>query len=361
MNSQQSLDLRLNKKAAPRKLGILYILPAILVGFVIAILSFYILLLSTPLKKSAAEPIIIIARGSSLNAIAIKLEREGVIGDARTFILTVRLMGKSTRMKAGKFHLGKVSNYHDLMRLLLNSQAHYVRITIPEGYSIQDIARVLASRMNCTVNEFLDLAYRRRLADEFGIEAGSLEGYLFPDTYELNECDSAEVIIRKMLRRFFEVVNEPLREEIRKSGRNLHEVITLASIVEGECMIDAERPAVASVYLNRLRIGMKLDSDPTIQYIIPEGPRRLLNMDLEIDSPYNTYKYGGLPPGPINNPGLKSILASIRPADTKYLYMVANGDGAHTFTVSYEEFLRAKQKFQKVRRTIQKNQKGGSH
>ena len=324
----------------------------IVLGTALLLVSVYVLILSTPVTLPASDPVLVVPKGATLTSIASQLQSRGVIHNPKSFCLAVQMLGKSRALKAGKFNLRGIRNYRDLIQTLLNSQVHFVRITIPEGYTISQIATVLSHQMNCTLNDFLNQAYNPDLLLQYDIKARSFEGYLFPDTYELNECDSAETIIRRMLRRFFEVVTEEMRDEIRQSGRTLHEVITLASIVEGECMVEAERPIVASVYVNRLRRRMRLESDPTIQYIIPDGPRRLLHKDLEIDSPYNTYLYRGLPPGPINNPGRKSIEAALRPADTDFLYMVARGDGSHVFTNNYQEFLRAKRRFQRVRRAV---------
>jgi len=192
------------------------------------------------------------------------------------------------------------------------------------------------------------------LLKDLGVNSSSFEGYLFPDTYYFYRNESSERVIRKMNSNFFSHLDDSLRKKISSSGRNLHEILTLASIIEGECMIDSERKIVSSLYHNRLKKNMKLESDPTIQYIIPDGPRRLLNIDLKNESPYNTYMYRGLPPGPINNPGIKSIIAAIYPEKTNYIYMVANGDGSHTFTRTYRSFLIAKSKFQKVRRNNKK-------
>jgi UPF0755 protein len=137
----------------------------------------------------------------------------------------------------------------------------------------------------------------------------------------------------------------------------MHDILTIASIIEGEVIVDAERPIVASVYYNRLRKRIRLQADPTIQYIIPGAPRRLLIKDLEIDSPYNTYVYYGLPPGPINNPGKASIMAAIYPANTKYLYFVAKGDGSHVFSKTLSEHNRAKASFDKIRREVYRKQR----
>jgi UPF0755 protein len=136
----------------------------------------------------------------------------------------------------------------------------------------------------------------------------------------------------------------------------MNEVLTLASIIEGEAMVDTEMPIISSVYHNRLRRGMPLQADPTIQYIIPDGPRRLLYRDLKIDSPYNTYLYAGLPPGPINNPGVHAIRAALLPAESKYIYFVANGDGTHSFSENYSQHLRAKKRFDAYREQVAKEE-----
>jgi|TARA_B100001105_G_scaffold79331_1_gene62840 UPF0755 protein len=154
--------------------------------------------------------------------------------------------------------------------------------------------------------------------------------------------------------------NDDLRMRMKDIGMTEREVITLASIIEGEAIYNRERPVIAGVYHNRLKLGMRLQADPTIQYIVEDGPRRLLKKDLKIDSPYNTYLNYGLPPGPINNPGLESIKAALYPADTEYLYFVARGDGYHNFSRTEEEHNKAKREFQKLRRKVkrQRTKKG---
>ena len=158
-----------------------------------------------------------------------------------------------------------------------------------------------------------------------------------------------------MIATLFDKIDSTLQNQIESSKYNFHEILTLASIVEGECIFDKERRMVASLYHNRLEKRMHLNADPTIKYIIPGEPRRLFNGDLKIDSPYNTYQNYGLPPGPINNPGLKSIKADANPMDTNFIYMVAKGNGEHAFTNSYDKFLEYKADFQNYRRKV-KNQ-----
>jgi UPF0755 protein len=318
----------------------------------IVLISFRFTILSTPVRINYNSQKFTIPRGTNLSRIASLLDEKKIIPAKNTFILAAHLMSRNKSLKAGVFDLEQAKDYRSLLNILSNPQAHSIRITIPEGYQTKQIAALLANRLNFTAEEFMQHLNDKRLLKRLGIQSPSLEGYLFPDTYDFIDTDDPPMLIRRMVNHFFQILDDSLLNEITASKRSLHEILTLASIVEGECVVDEERPVVASVYLNRLRRRMRLESDPTIQYILPDGPRRLLNSDIEIDSPYNTYRRRGLPPGPINNPGLKSILAAIRPAETNYLYMVAVGDGTHSFTSDYDEFLKAKRHFQKVRRKI---------
>lgn len=348
----QSLKGYFQKIFSNKRIKVLLPYLLIIGVIVISLFSFTILLLSQPIKLEDSQKEIVIPKGSSLLKIADILEKRKIVDNKRTFVLATKLMLKGKSLKAGSFYLNNVKGYRSLISTLSNSQQHSFRITIPEGYQSKEIAQLLSLKLNCSYDDFMEKVKDKRFAEQLGIESPDLEGYLFPDTYHFSESDSVEVIIGKMVFHFIEMINDSIREGIEKSGKNLHEVLTLASIVEGECIVDGERPLVASVYINRLKKGIRLESDPTIQYIIPDSPRRLLNKDLNIRSPYNTYRYRGLPPGPINNPGIKSIVAAVWPAETDYLYMVANGDGTHTFTNNYSDFLRAKRKFQKLRRRV---------
>jgi UPF0755 protein len=196
-------------------------------------------------------------------------------------------------------------------------------------------------------NKFMELALDA--SKVFGdsppleIPIASLEGYLFPDTYRISYGQTEAEIIRQMVGRFSEVVLPAVEGMVGRWGLGLHEIITLASIVEREVMVDWERPLVASVFLNRLRINMPLQADPTVRYVMREDRSRVLYRDLEIDSPYNTYQNSGLPPGPIASPGLASIMAVLEPADTDYYYFVARGDGTHQFSRTFAEHVQARQ------------------
>ena len=179
------------------------------------------------------------------------------------------------------------------------------------------------------------------------IDARSLEGYLFPNTYYIHRGMQEREIIRKMVGEFWKIMTPELQQEIKQKKFSIHEIITLASIIEKEAQVAEERELISAVYNNRLKIKMKLDSDPTVIYGLKNFNGNLTKVDLQKDTPYNTYKRRGLPPGPIANPGKSSILAAIRPADVKYLYFVARNDGTHKFSTTYKEHQRAVREYQK--------------
>jgi peptidoglycan lytic transglycosylase G len=191
-----------------------------------------------------------------------------------------------------------------------------------------------------------------------GVEGTSLEGYLLPETYlfnwELEELD----VVRRQVGQFWVVFNDSLKRRAEELGWTVREAITFASIIEGEAGLDEERPIISGVYHNRLRRGMKLEADPTIQYLVEGGPRRLFYSDLKIDNPYNTYIYAGLPPGPVNNPGKASILAALYPAQHEYLYFVANGRGGHRFSKTYSEHMKNVRRYRRDRAQLSGNAKG---
>ncbi len=326
----------------------------ILLTFIAALGLFVHLIFSTPVERPDGTQKIKINPGANLQEITQVLRDQGIISYPRIFKLATILKFKSNQLKAGYFKLDQVNNIGELVELLVHAQNYTVKVTVPEGLTAQKIGYLLASKLDFSAQSFQSKINDQEFISSlpYPINSNSLEGYLYPSTYDFYKTDTPAKVIQKMTKHLFIQLSDSLLQQIENSERNLHEVLTLASLVEGECMLDAERPWVASLYLNRLKKNMRLESDPTIQYLISDGPRRLLNKDLEIDSPYNTYRYRGLPPGPINNPGLKSILAAISPAQTDYLYMVANGDGSHTFTENYQNFLKAKRKFQNIRRQV---------
>ncbi len=274
------------------------------------------------------------------------LEEEGIIANPDLFRLIVWLEGAEQHLQAGSYLLSPQMTPLEIIEHLRTGRVQTERVVIPEGFEIKQIADALAERGLVDRERFIELASDAHLV--FGeslpldLPIPSLEGYLYPDTYHFNEGQTEEDIIGQMVDRFIAVTEAEILPLLENSEFTLHEVVTLASIVEREIMVDHERPVVASVYLNRLAIDMPLQADPTVRYVTPEERPQVLYRDLEIDSPYNTYRYRGLPPGPIASPGLASMLAVLEPAETDYFFFVSRRDGTHEFTRTYDEHLRAR-------------------
>jgi len=262
-----------------------------------------------------------------------------------------KTLGCETKIKAGIFQIPDDLNYPQLVRFLSDAKPEDIRVTLIEGWNNEQIFQELNQRLKVKLSILDSLAQDAAFCRQAGVKAGNLTGYLLPDTYAFPYGRTEKHVLRYLVKRTTELFKpDSVKIRMRETGYNMHQMLTLASIVEGEAMLDVERPVIASVYWNRLRKGMRLQADPTIQYILKDGPRRLLYKDLEIDSPYNTYRYSGLPPGPINNPGKASILAALFPAQTKFIYFVAKGDGSHVFSRTSSVHIRAKAAFDRVRR-----------
>ena len=239
-----------------------------------------------------------------------------------------------------------------MISYLTQSQSKEIIVTLIEGWQIEDIANELSARLGLNKHQLIKLTRDSLFIRELGLNVPHLEGYLLPNTYHLYWGISEKKVLSFLVERTLAIFTPEVQQQLKKLKMTKHQVLTLASIIEGEVIFDDEREIVSSVYHNRLRRRIKLQADPTIQYILDGPPRRLLLKDLQIDSPYNTYKYYGLPPGPISNPGEKSIHAAIYPADTDFIYFVAKGDGRHTFSKTAAEHRQAKAKFDKIRREV---------
>jgi len=291
-----------------------------------------------------------IQRGMNPVQIAELLYDRHVIKSKKSFVWGARLLGVSRQLQAGRYSFdGRISNY-GILKKLAAGNVLTEQITFFEGIQSIQIASIIQKKMNIDSIEFMNLVNHSEFVRSLGIASDRLEGYLFPDTYQFHTDATAEEIIERMVYQWRHQFNDSLVMRALQMNFTVHEVMTLASIIEGEAVLDSERPIIAAIYLNRLYRGMPLQACPTIQYLLPEGPRHLLKKDLEIDSPYNTYRYDGLPPGPVNNPGMKSVFAVLNPASVNYLYLVANGDGTHTFSRTMDEHLKAKRRFDRIRR-----------
>jgi UPF0755 protein len=317
-------------------------------------IALVILILFWPQPNSSSVSKVTVRSGSTLNAISKQLFEKKIISNEQMFRWAVQIMGKEKEIPIGTFRLVDTQSNYDIIKQLVYGSPELKKVRLLEGWSVKQIAEHLNDVMGFEIDEILDIARDHRFLRKHDIKASTIEGYLFPNTYLFFDGDSPTSVLDNVVSEYKNFWRDAFRDRARELNMTEHEVVTLASIIEGEAIYDNERPIISGVYHNRLNRGMRLQADPTIQYIIEDGPRRLLNRDLKIDSPYNTYKYKGLPPGPINSPGAESLKAALYPAENEYLFFVARGDGYHTFTTNEKEHNIAKKQFQKLRRELRK-------
>ena len=288
--------------------------------------------------KNSLNAQVSIPPGASLTQIGRILDSQDVVTHWFIFAVAAKISGEGSRIQSGIYKFPSNMRVFDVVSSL--SAGRYqvqVWITFPEGITVRGIANLLHTKLGIDPSLILTLSQDRAFRQSLGIDAPSLEGYLFPETYLCKLDDTPRKILAAMVQLFKKNIGTPLISQIRAQKKSLHAILTMGSIVEGETKKAGERARVAGVYYNRLKRGMLLQADPTVQYIIADGPRRLFYKDLRIDSPYNTYLYRGLPPGPINNPGKAAVLAAMFPESHNYLYFVADGTGGHRFSRNYTE------------------------
>ena len=305
----------------------------------------FLIILSTAFlsinNREITPKTITINKGMSLNTVINLLQENNIIINKNVLKAKIMIQGLSSKVPTGTFLIeGKVSD-SKLIDIIFNKGPIKLKLTIPEGTSSKKIFESINLLLN-TNYQFEDLLTEKNILSKYDIDGSSFEGYLYPNTYYFYYDTSPEDIIDTLVSQFWKEFDENLISRANELGLSVHEVVTLASIIEGEAMLDNERSTISSVYHNRLKINMKLQADPTIQYIIKGPPKTLSTRDLRIKSPYNTYQNYGLPPGPINNPGIQSIKAALYPLETNYLFFVAQGDGSHTFTTSKKDHEAAK-------------------
>jgi UPF0755 protein len=287
--------------------------------------------------------VILVQRGETLRGVARELERVGVLHGTLGFEVLARLMRLDHHIKAGQYSFRLGITVPALLHAFARGMSGLSLITIPEGLTESEISLLLSNRLGVPIASFDSLAHDRKFLDSLSVKAPSIEGYLAPDTYEFLPGTSPEVAFRTMANRQREVLlRETAGRDSLPLGMSLHKVLTLASIVESEAQIKDERARIARVYLNRLERHMRLQADPTVGYSLGIGPRsRLYLRQLRFESPFNTYLYEGLPPGPICNPGRAAIQAVLEPSnDVNDLYFVARGEGRHFFATTYEQHLK---------------------
>ncbi len=277
--------------------------------------------------------------GMTGSSIGEMLEKRGVIGSKQKFWLIAKLGGEERKFKAGTYHMYVNMPIREAIDVLTGGEVSMLRFTIPEGFTVREIAARLEREGIISSKEFLEAAKRfgpYRYMKPVREAQFRAEGFLFPDTYEVEPGTSAEAILRMMVRNFDDKLTDEMREKAEKLNLSIYELVTLASLVEKEARFEEDRPMIAQVFFKRLEINMPLQSDTTIQYLLDAPKEDVTYADTEIDSPYNTYQHYGLPPGPVANPGLASIEAVLEPAETDYLYFVADRAGHNHYSKNYD-------------------------
>jgi UPF0755 protein len=306
-----------------------------------------------PVEEDPAEATMLhfeVAPGDSLGRIAYSLEAEGLVRDARVTRWFARAENLDSKLKVGEYTLSRGQSTPEILEILAEGRVQTHPVVIPEGLRATEIADRFAQAGLADRDELLAIVQSPTAASSRGLEGDSLEGYLFPDTYRFARGLPAERVVDAMVGEFLEVYRE-LEPRAKQRDLSMRELVTLASIVEKETGAPEERPLIAAVFLNRLKRGMRLETDPTVIYGIEGFDGNLKRIHLEDSSnPYNTYRISGLPPGPIASPGREALEAVLDPADSPYLFFVSRNDGTHIFATTYTEHARNVDRFQRRRR-----------
>jgi len=296
---------------------------------------------------NTAKSIIHIEPGASLNDIARLLQIHGCLRSTPVFKLHAIVTRQASKLKSGTYEVSSAMSAPQLITMLAVGRQATVTVTIPEGFTLAQIAQRMAEAGLANEQQFRAAATAQAVADilQVNLPEGvrSAEGYLFPETYRFTLGTAPEKLVARMIGEFEKRFVSKHWNSLAAKQRwgNLHQIVTLASLVEEEAQIESERALIAGVLKNRLERGMRLECDATVQYALGKHRKRLTYSDLQIDSPYNTYRHAGLPPGPISSPGLDCLRAALKPAHTEYLFYVARGDGSHIFSRTYQEHLTA--------------------
>ena len=287
-----------------------------------------------------AEKFVEIPAGSGSAAMGRRLADAGVVSSAETFRVAVWMRGAGQRLQAGEYRFDAPMTAVEVVDKLSRGEVFLQPITFREGLTIRQMAAIFESKGFGPASEFVKAAGDASLIRHLDPAATDLEGYLFPDTYALPRKATATQLVRRMVDRFEKALAPETRERAAARGLNVRQLVTLASLVEKETGKNDERPLVAAVYANRLKMGMGMQADPTVIFALERAGRyngNLTREGLRFDSPYNTYRYSGLPPGPIAAPGRASLEAAASPADVPYIYFVSRNDGSHVFAVTLDE------------------------
>ena len=291
-----------------------------------------------------------IPEGASVRRIAVILEKHGLVRDPAKFVVATRILRQTHSLQAGTYEFGPELSELDVLLALKYGEVAGRHLTIPEGYRASQIAALLETTLDVDPAEFMELVHDPGLMAELDVSAPSLEGFLHPDTYRFRIGTTAREAIVKMVAQTRTVFDDRRTARADTIDMSVLEVLTLASIVESEAMLDSERPRIAAVYHNRLEHRWRLEADPTVRYALGNYRRKLYYGDLDVDSPYNTYRNTGLPPGPICSPGVASIDAVLHPRpNTQDFFFVAKGDGTHAFSRTFDEHIKARNRAARAR------------
>jgi UPF0755 protein len=298
-------------------------------------------------RRQGPPQIVTIPDGATFQQIAAQLERERLIKSRSRFVLLGRSNSADRRIISGEYELHQGMTPQEILDKLVAGQVVLHPITVPEGYSAAQIADVLEIDKLVDAREFRRLCTDREFIRSLGIDAVSLEGYLFPDTYHVARGTKARDLVQAMVSKLWQVLTPAWRVRAADMRMTTHQVLTLASVIEKETSVGEERELISAVFHNRLRRKIPLQSDPTVIYGLEQFDGNLRRRDLSNNSPYNTYRVRGLPPGPIASPGAHAIQAALYPANAAYLYFVSRNDGTHQFSSTLTEHNHAVEKFQK--------------
>ena len=302
---------------------------------------------NTPANLNTSQNVIVNVRpGQTLRNTADNLQRENIIKSALKFILIARIKGLDKHLKAGEYLLSAAMPPRKILEIMVKGAVNLHKLTVPEGFNIPQIADLVENAEFGSKSEFIKKATDSILAGKHGIEATTFEGYLFPDTYFFPKEVAMEQIISAMVNRFWSIFSTEWKARTKDLGFTVHQVVTLASIIEKETGAAFERPIISSVFHNRLKKKMRLESDPTVIYGIKNFDGNLTRKHLSARTPYNTYKIRGLPAGPIANPGRESLEAALYPEKTVFIYFVSKKNNTHYFSTSLKEHNQAVRKYQ---------------
>ncbi len=298
-------------------------------------------------SSSLSKPVTFtVSSGQHFTTIAQNLQDQGLISNLIAFKIYVRIKKAGTQIKAGEYEMNTGMSPKTVLDLLTSGKNKLYRLTIPEGLNMEEIAMLVEQAGLCSSNDFLNLCNDIKFINALKIPGMTLEGYLFPDTYFFSKETDCKTLITKMVSTFNKTFNNKWKARAKEMNLTVHEVVTLASIIEKETGNATERPIISSVFHNRLKRNMRLESDPTVIYGVSDYDGRIRSKHLRRVTPYNTYQINGLPAGPIANPGALSLKAALYPAHTNYLFFVSKNDTTHQFSTNLRDHNKAVKKYQ---------------